>query len=58
MQAANAPAATRARILSGKFTGNSEVHFNGNIAFSSAKQLFYSMGHEFIHVSQYAALMG
>lgn len=58
MQAANAPAATRARILSGKFTGNSEVYFNGNIAFSSAKQLFYSMGHEFIHVSQYAALMG
>lgn len=32
--------------------------FNKNIAFSSARQLFFVMGHEFVHVSQIAALSG
>lgn len=58
MDAAGAPAATRALSSSGKLTGNSNVYFNKNLAFSSAKQLFYTMGHEFVHVSQYAALVG
>ena len=42
------------RILS----GYSNVYFNKALAFSSAKQLFFAMGHEFIHVSQFAALAG
>ena len=43
---------------SGNFTGFSKVYFNKNLTFSSAKQLFYTMGHEFVHVSQFAALAG
>ncbi len=42
----------------GIFTGKSNVYFNKNKAFTSAKQLFITMGHEFVHVSQYAALAG
>ena len=42
----------------GTLTGYSDVYFNKNLAFTSAKQLFYTMGHEFIHVSQFAALAG
>lgn len=34
------------------------MYFNKNIAFSSAKALYYTMGHEFVHVSQYASLAG
>jgi RHS repeat-associated protein len=44
--------------ISGNLTGNSVVYFNKNLAFSSAKQLFFTMGHEFVHVSQFAALAG
>ena len=33
-------------------TGNSCVYFNRDLAFTSAKQLFYTMGHELVHVSQ------
>jgi hypothetical protein len=44
--------------ISGKLTGYSKVYFNKNLAFSSAKQLFITMGHEFVHVSQFAALAG
>lgn len=60
MDANNAPAATKPLSFSktGKLTGMSNVYFNKNLAFSSAKQLFFTMGHEFIHVSQFAALAG
>ena len=35
-----------------ELTGKSSVYFSTN-AFSSAKQLFLTMGHEFVHVSNY-----
>jgi len=41
----------------GVITGRSEMYFAQN-AFSSAKRLFSIMAHEFIHVSQIAALSG
>ena len=44
--------------ISGKLTGNSVMYFNGNKCFDSARGLFYTMGHEFVHVSQFAALVG
>ena len=58
MDAANAAGMTRPLSLSisGKLTGYSNVYFNKNLAFTSAKQLFFTMGHEFVHVSQFAAL--
>ncbi len=40
------------------FTGNSNMYFNKNLAFTSAKELYYTMTHEFIHVSQHALLEG
>lgn len=42
----------------GVYTGNSNVYFNKNVIFNSAKDLFFTMGHEFIHVSQIASLGG
>ena len=41
----------------GKFTGLSDVYFSKR-AFESARRLFATMGHEFMHVYQYAALTG
>jgi hypothetical protein len=44
--------------FSDKFsTGCSDVYFNKS-AFSSAKNLFYTIGHEFVHVSQNSVLSG
>lgn len=43
---------------SGNYTGRSIVYFNKNLAFSSAKRLFFTMGHELMHVSQFALLEG
>lgn len=43
---------------SNKLTGNSYVYFNKNLAFKNAKELFFTMGHELVHVSQYASLVG
>ncbi len=40
------------------FTGRSSIYFNKNLAFGSAKDLYYTMAHEFIHVSQHALLKG
>ncbi len=34
----------------------SVVYFNKDLAFSSAKQLFFTIGHELVHVSQFAAM--
>lgn len=58
MDANKAMATTSFLSREGKLTGMSSVYFNKHSAFSSAKELFYSMGHEFVHVSQYAALAG
>ncbi len=49
---------TFARSANGVLTGNSSVYFNPNTAFTSAKTLYFAMGHEFVHVSQYASLIG
>jgi len=58
----NAPASTRpiwSDIGKNKtFSGYSDVFFNKNLAFTDAKTLFHTMGHEFVHVSQIAALAG
>lgn len=40
------------------YTGNSNLYFNKNLAFTSAKRLYFIMGHEFVHVSQFASLAG
>jgi hypothetical protein len=58
MDQAGAAGATRYLQRGGVLTGNSNVYFNRNLAFSSAKQLYFTMGHELVHVSQYAALAG
>lgn len=42
----------------GKYTGNSNVYFNPKVAFTSAKSLFNTMGHELVHVSQLSTLAG
>lgn len=57
-EGADAAGATRAISRGGILTGRSNVYFNKDLAFSSAKQLFFTMGHEFVHVSQFAALAG
>ncbi|OFX34740.1 MAG: hypothetical protein A2X08_00995 [Bacteroidetes bacterium GWA2_32_17] len=47
------------RIASNGFlTGKSNVYFNKNLAFTSARELYRTMGHEFMHVSQNALLQG
>ncbi len=56
MEAIGAPGSTAAISKGGKLTGMSHVYFNKNLAFRSAKQLFFTMGHELVHVSQFAAL--
>jgi len=58
LDANGAAARTVALSKGGVFTGNSNVYFNKNLAFTSAKRLFFTMGHEFIHVSQFASLAG
>jgi RHS repeat-associated protein len=45
------------KSANGLLTGRSDVFFALK-TFSSAKQLFFTMGHEFIHVSQFASLTG
>lgn len=54
----NAAARTVSLSKGGVLTGNSNVYFNKNLAFTSAKRLFFTMGHEFVHVSQFASLAG
>ena len=44
--------------VSGLYTGKSNVYFNPKVAFSSAKSLFNTMGHELVHVSQLFTLAG
>lgn len=58
MDAGNAPGATRFLHKGGVLTGRSNIYFNKNLAFTSAKQLYYAMGHELLHASQFAALTG
>jgi len=42
----------------GKFSGESDVYFHPERAFTSAEQLFKTMGHELFHVYQFEALAG
>ncbi len=59
LEQARAATVATSNKSTGLITGRSSVYFNTNpnfSAFSDAKQLFYAMGHEFVHVSQYAAL--
>lgn len=53
----NATAMTPPEMQNGKLTGKSNVYFHPERAFSSAKMLFTSMGHELMHVSQYRVLV-
>lgn len=39
-------------------TGKSATYFNKTISHASARELFVTMGHEFVHTSQYASLAG
>ena len=58
MDAIEAPAQTRGLYnkISDNFTGMSKVYFNKSLCFKSAFKLFETMGHELVHVSQYAYL--
>ncbi len=58
LDASNARAVTVTKSVGGKFTGRSSVYFHPVRAVSSAKQLFLTMGHELMHVSQYTTLIG
>ena len=49
---------TGLKDAAGNYTGNSNVYFNPKVAFSSAKELFNTMGHELVHVSQLSTLVG
>jgi hypothetical protein len=51
-------AVTRTYSNGGVLTGRSTVWFNKDLAFINAKELFFTMGHEFVHVSQFQALGG
>ena len=42
----------------GILTGNSNVYFNDGYVFESPENLYYTMGHELVHVSQFAELKG
>ena len=53
-----AAAATSPLTKNGIYTGQSNMYFNKNLAFTSAKRLFYTMVHEFNHVSQHALMTG
>ena len=48
---------TKPGKIGGLFSGNSYVYFNNDVVLEP-EALFYTMGHEFVHVSQYAALKG
>jgi RHS repeat-associated protein len=54
-KATGADGITIPQASNGFLTGRSDMYFNSN-AFSSARQLFFTMGHEFMHVSQFAYL--
>jgi len=58
MVSKGAAAATPPLSKNGLLTGYSNMYFNKNLAFTSAKELFYTMAHEFNHVSQHALLIG
>ena len=44
------------RLEEGKYTGKPSIYFNKKYAFPSQKMLFYTMGHELLHASQYLYL--
>ena len=49
---------TRPEQVDGILTGCSNVYFNDDYVFNSPEHLYYTMGHELIHVSQIASLAG
>jgi hypothetical protein len=52
------PGSTRPEYLNKLFTGGSSISLNEELAFTSIEQLFYTLGHELIHVSQFKTLAG
>ena len=44
--------------VNGLFTGGSTMYLHEELAFTSMRKLFNVLGHELVHVSQYAALAG
>ncbi|SHJ56004.1 hypothetical protein SAMN04487911_1259 [Arenibacter nanhaiticus] len=59
MNTAGAGAATVPTSSGGILTGNASIYYNPNgQAFSSAKQLFFAMSHEMVHVSQMGIFTG
>lgn len=54
----NGAGRTRPQDNNGIITGLSNVFFNDDYVFNSPEFLFYTMGHELIHVSQFASLAG
>lgn len=44
-------------VIGGKLTGNSSVYFNAKVAFINSKTLYFTMGHELVHVSQLSILV-
>jgi RHS repeat-associated protein len=49
---------TRPEQVDGILTGCSNVYFNDDYVYNSPEHLYYTMGHELIHVSQIASLAG
>ena len=58
MDTGKGPGDTRFLQKGSGLRGRSNIYFNKNLAFTSAKQLYYAMGHELLHASQYATLAG
>ena len=57
MNRAGAAAITLPTTKAGILTGKASIYYNPNgAAFTSAKQLFLTMSHEMVHVSQYGVL--
>ena len=49
---------TQAHTSDGHLTGESTVHLHEDLAFTSLQQLFLTLGHELLHVSQIKELAG
>lgn len=49
---------TKPEWVDGMFSGYSSVYFNGDIVFKDPEELFYTIGHELVHVGQIIELAG
>jgi RHS repeat-associated protein len=54
----NYPGAAIPDFKNGLFSGKGTLYFNKELAFTSAEKLFRTMGHELVHLSQFAGLAG